>query len=121
MSTRLSIDQLERMKVHELADLLANIVLLLRRMPDVECRELLQSIPDDVNLSQTYHAEAASTSATGTWNGAELKKKTVAELKQIADELHVSYSSKTKKDELLAKITARSAGGRSEQYTIQEL
>jgi hypothetical protein len=121
MSNRLTVDQLERMKVHELADLLANVVLLLRRMPDVECRELLQSVPDDVHLSRTHHAESASASATGTWDGADLKKKTVPALRKIADELHISYSSKTKKDELLAKILARSTSGRSEQYAIQEL
>ena len=40
MSLRISIDQLEQMKTHELADLLANIVLVLRRMPDVPCTQL---------------------------------------------------------------------------------
>lgn len=121
MSTRLTTDQLERMKVHELADLLANVVLLLRRMPNVECRELLQSVPDDVHLSQTDHAESASISTAKAWDSEALGKKTVPELKIIAKELHISCPAKIRKDELIAKITARSASGRSEQYAIQEI
>ncbi len=42
MSTRITVEQLEHMKTHELAELLANVVLVLRRMPNVECRELMQ-------------------------------------------------------------------------------
>ena len=45
MGTRMTIDQLEQMKTHELADLLANVVLLLRRMPDVACKQLVQQVP----------------------------------------------------------------------------
>jgi Rho termination factor, N-terminal domain len=119
MSTRITVDQLERMKVHELADLLANVVLLLKRMPNVECRELLQSVSDDVHFSQAHNPESASPAKI--WDGEELRKKTVADLKKIADELHISYSTKSKKDELVAKILARSASGRSEQYAIQEI
>src|SRR6266702_4689950 len=46
MGTRLTIDQLEKMKTHELADMLASVVLLLRRLPDVECKQLVQHVPD---------------------------------------------------------------------------
>ena len=42
MSTRITVEQLEHMKTHDLAELLANVVLVLRRMPDVQCRELMQ-------------------------------------------------------------------------------
>lgn len=119
MTTRITVDQLERMNVHDLADLLANVVLLLKRMPNVECRELLQTIPDDRHLSQTYRPEQPSPAKA--WSEEELRKKTVADLRKIADGLHLSYSTKIKKDELVVKILARAAGGRSEQYAIQEL
>src|SRR6266568_1771374 len=46
MGTRLTIDQLEKMKTHELADMLASVVLLLRRLPDVECKQLVRHVPD---------------------------------------------------------------------------
>jgi hypothetical protein len=42
MVTSMTIDQLENMKTHELAELLSNVVLLLRRMPNVECRQFTQ-------------------------------------------------------------------------------
>lgn len=122
MTTRITIDQLERMKVHDVADLLANIVLLLKRMPNVECRELLQTLPDEIHLQQKYRPEQLS--STRVWNEQDLKDKKVADLKKIADELHIPYTSRIKKDELAAKILARSAradSGRSEQYAIQEL
>jgi hypothetical protein len=37
---RISAQDLEAMKTHDLADLLANVVLLLRRMPNVEVAQL---------------------------------------------------------------------------------
>lgn len=122
MTTRITVDQLERMKVHDVADLLANVVLLLKRMPNVECRELLQTLPDEIHLQQEYRPEQLS--STRVWNEQDLKDKKVADLKKIADELHIPYTSRIKKDELAAKILARSAradSGRSEQYAIQEL
>lgn len=122
MTTRITVDQLERMKVHDVADLLANVVLLLKRIPNVECRELLQTLPDEIHLQQEYRPEQLS--STRVWNEQDLKDKKVADLKKIADELHIPYTSRIKKDELAAKILARSAradSGRSEQYAIQEL
>lgn len=122
MTTRITVDQLERMKIHDVADLLANVVLLLKRMPNVECRELLQTLPDEIHLQQEYRPEQLS--STRVWNEQDLKDKKVADLKKIADELHIPYTSRIKKDELAAKILARSAradSGRSEQYAIQEL
>lgn len=122
MTTRITVDQLERMKIHDVADLLANVVLLLKRMPNVECRELLQTLPDEIHLQQEYRPEQLS--STRVWNEQDLKDKKVADLKKIADELHIPYTSRIKRDELAAKILARSAradSGRSEQYAIQEL
>lgn len=126
MNTRLTIEQLEQMKTHELADLLANVVLLLRRMPDVECGQLTQ-IPDIFHLPELPAASPAQpqisdeVSAGNTTRAEDLRKKTVPELKKIATELHVSYTGKTKKDELINKIQAKQAHGHSEQYTIQHL
>jgi hypothetical protein len=119
MSTRITVEQLERMKVHELADLLANVVLLLKRMPNVECRELLQSVPDDVHFSQAENASQPSSEKT--WDEKELRKMKKDDLTKVAKELHISFSSKATKNDLIEKILARPAGGRSEQYAIQEM
>jgi len=127
MNTRLTIEQLEHMKTHELADLLANVVLLLRRMPDVECGQLTQildifHLPESsVASSPTQPQISEEAPAENTITAADLRKKTVPELKKIATELHVSYTGKTKKDELINKILARQAHGHSEQYAIQHL
>jgi len=119
--TYLTIEQLEGMKTHELADLLGNIALLLRRMPDVACGELIQPIPsDDVFiLAEVPQKVSPKMPLTET----ELKKRstTVAMLKKIADELIISYSSKPTKGELINKILARAATGRSEQFAIRDL
>ncbi len=37
---RLTVDDLEKMTTHDLADLLANVVLVLKRLPDVPVKEL---------------------------------------------------------------------------------
>jgi hypothetical protein len=119
--TYLTIEQLEGMKTHELADLLGNIALLLRRMPDVACGELIQPIPSDDVLMAAEVPQKVSPEIPLT--EAELKKRstTVAMLKKIADELFISYSSKPTKGELIDKILARAATGRSEQFTIQDV
>lgn len=116
MNTRITVDQLEHMKTHELADLLANVVLLLRRMPDVECRQLT------AQLSVEDLAEELPTAMPApTFSADDLRKKSVVELKKIAHDLSVLFNSKTKKDELVSKILARQGHGRSEQYAIQEI
>src|SRR5438105_15881451 len=122
MSTRITIDQLEKMKTHELADLLANVVLLLRRMPDVECRDLVQQFPT-INFSiEREAAQPATVSGTPvSLTPDELKKKNVTELKKIANDLHIPAVSKLKKDELVSKILARNVSGRSEQFAIRDL
>ncbi len=119
--TYLTIEQLEGMKTHELADLLGNIALLLRRMPDVACGELMQPIPGDDVFITAEVSQKASPKIPLT--EAELKKRstTVAMLKKIADELIISYSSKPTKGELIDKILARAASGRSEQFAIQDV
>ena len=119
--TYLTIEQLEGMKTHELADLLGNIALLLRRMPDVACGELMQPIPNDDVFITAEVPQKASPKIPLT--EAELKKRstTVAMLKKIADELIISYSSKPTKGELIDKILARAATGRSEQFAIQDV
>ncbi len=119
MGTRLTIDQLEKMKTHELADMLANVVLLLRRMPDVECKQLLQPVPGNQNGEQPplEHVSAPASSFTHE----ELEEKKVTELKTLAKELHVLYSATTKKPELITRILAKSANGRSEQRAMLDM
>ncbi|SRR5579884_765440 len=127
MNRRFSIEQLEHMKTHDLADLLANVVLLLRRMPDVECGQLMMQMPEALN-AQDLSADASIASQTSetispidNLTAADLRKKNVAELKKIAAELHVSYSVRIKKEELISKILTRQEHGHSEQYAIQNL
>ncbi len=119
--TYLTIEQLEGMKTHELADLLGNIAMLLRRMPDVACGQLTEPIPADNVFMETDIPQRTSPKISLT--EAELKKKstTVKDLKKIADELFISYNSKTLKEELINKILARVASGHSEQYAIRDL
>lgn len=118
MGTRMKIDQLEQMKTHELADLLASVVLLLRRMPNVACKELFEQVPDHNGLEQPEIVHALLPSPSFTRE--ELGKKKVDELKKLAKELHVRSSS-TRKDDLINKILARRPDGHSEQRAIQDL
>jgi Rho termination factor, N-terminal domain len=145
MGTHITIDQLERMKTHELADLLSNVVLLLRRMPNVECREFTSQSPtDDIPEGIRDHAKIASPSSEEnqpstdqrvvpgqslgtdqspsptTWTVADLEGKKVQELKQIANDLHLPLPSKIKKDDLLNKLRVRLSRSHSEQYAIQD-
>lgn len=122
MNTRFTVEQLEQMKTHELADLLANVVLVLRRMPNVECKQL-GHIPETVQLpDQSIPSPAAAQTPVSNGITAEdLQSKTVPQLKKIATELHVSYTGRIKKDELIAKILSRQTKGHSEQYAIQHL
>ncbi|SRR6266487_2798452 len=119
MRTRMTIDQLEQMKTHELADLLANVVLLLRRMPDVECKQLVQQVPSNEFLEPPKVEQVAMPTASHTRAG--LAKRKVAELKILAKELNVFFSSSIKKDDLINRILAKSADGHSEQRAIQDL
>ncbi|GAC1564748.1 MAG: hypothetical protein NVS2B2_33480 [Ktedonobacteraceae bacterium] len=133
MSLRMTVDQLEQMKTHELADLLANIVLVLRRMPDVPCTQLQQKfIEPEAIHSETGKkkaqgttasvAEAQSVQATSlpSFTEEELRKKKVADLQKIVATLHIATSSK-KKDDLITKILARQGQEHSEQFAIQHL
>lgn len=43
---RYDIKQLENMKTHDLADLLANFVLILRRLPDIPFSQLQDQVPE---------------------------------------------------------------------------
>lgn len=120
MGTRLTIDQLEKMKTHELADMLANVVLLLRRMPDVECKQLLQPVPGNQNGEQPSleHVSAPASSFTHE----ELEEKNVPELKALAKELNVFIPpSVRKKGDVISRILARSADGRSKQRALLDM
>lgn len=140
MSTRITVDQLEQMKTYELADLLANIVLVLRRMPDVPCKQLQQEPGETTSVQQSKPGkqndatkrrktaaiveeqplQQASTSST-SFTEEELKKKTIADLKKMANNLHVIFSSKAKKDELISKILSRQGHEHSEQYAMMNV
>ncbi len=106
MSTRLTVAQLERMKTHELADLLAEIVLVLRRMPDVECRELGSStaiIEEQIVQAEQTLPPATLPEKQVKFMAAELEAKKVADLKEIAKNLHLTFTSKSTKKNLSAK------------------
>ncbi len=119
MKTRITVEQLEQMKTHELADLLGNVALLLRRMPDVECSQLVRQDPgDEVFLRAELSQRSRSTSP---FTQIELQKKKLEELKKIADDLFISYPGRIKKYDLISKILARSVHSHSEQFAIQDL
>jgi|SRR5947209_16723894 len=118
MGTRMTIDQLEKMKTHELADMLANVVLVLRRLPDVECKQLVQQVPSDQDKERPTPVPPAPPPSTFTRG--ELAKKKLDELKMLAKELNVRCPARIKKDELIDKILVRPTDGRSEQWAIQD-
>jgi hypothetical protein len=115
MSTRLTVEQLESMKTHELADLLANVVLLLRRMPNVECRQLSAQFAENALQSESQPARPLALTL------AELKSYKLDELKKLAHDLDIPFSSKVRKDELINKIHAWQSNTHSEQYAIQNI
>ena len=119
MGTRLTIDQLEKLKTHELADMLANVVLLLRRMPDVECKQLIQQVPGNQHVKDpgSEHVSAPASSYTRE----ELEKKRVTELKILAKKLNVLGFSTMNKGGLIVGILAKSADGRSEQRALLDM
>ena len=138
-------EQLESMTTHELADMLSNIVMLLRRMPDVPCQELVAQASNtehdaDISPALSEHIPATiSTTSTNeqensTQNGQEAslqeridafmndKKMTVPRLKSMADELGVPYPTKATKADLAKRVAERQMrGGHSEQYAIMNL
>ena len=116
MGTRLTISQLEQMKTHELAELLANVVLLLRRLPDIEYKQLVGQISSRQEIAQSKTEQAAM--PTTFLSREELARRKVPELKALAKELNVLFSVSLKKEDLINKILARSADGRSEQRAI---
>ena len=119
MATRLTTDQLEKMKTHELADMLANIVLLLRRLPDVECKQLVQHVPDMPVGEQSTSKQVATMRSSIT--RVELEKMKVADLKTLAGELNVLYAAKDAKPKLIEKFLAKPLDGHSEQRAIQDM
>ena len=119
MGTRLTIDQLEKMKTHELADMLANVVLLLKRMPDVECKQLVRHVPDIQVVDPSAFEPVATMRSSLT--RAELEKMKVPELKALAHELNVLYAAKDPKPKLIEKILAKPLDGHSEQRAIQDM
>jgi hypothetical protein len=115
MSTRLTVEQLESMKTHELADLLANVVLLLRRMPNVECRQLSTQFVENAHQPEQQPARQFALTL------AELKNHKMDELKKLAHDLDIPFASKIKKDELINKIHTWQSHTHSEQYAIQNI
>jgi hypothetical protein len=128
VNTRFTIEQLEQMKTHDLADLLANVVLVLKRMPNVECRELASSFSggeEDGGMLeqevQTGGLEMAKVKEKVKFSAAELEAKKVGEIKDIAKELHLTVLSKSTKKEMIGKILVRQEQEYSDQFTIQNL
>lgn len=140
MDTRITFDQLEQMKTHEIADLLTNVVRVLRRFPNVDCSQLFSdtSVPQADDLSSEMLVELATADeamiALPQFNGTleaneaalpitadDLTIMTVAQLKVLAKELSIPIASKIKKDELVTKILARKLRNRSEQLMMQQI
>ena len=119
MKTHITIEQLEQMKTHELADLLSNLALLLRRMPDVPCGQLTQQIPDDKVYRQQELPQQVLLTSASTYEA--LNKKKLVELKKLADDQLISYTGNIKKADLIKKILAQPADGHSEQYAMRDL
>jgi hypothetical protein len=103
MTTRLTIEQLERMKTHELADLLVNVAFVLRRMPNIECQQLSTLLPYQEPPTEILQQPVMVSAFTA----AELKKKTLVELREIAMDIQLSVPKRMKKDELIQKLLTR--------------
>ena len=142
-------EQLESMTTHELADMLSNIVMLLRRMPDVPCQELTAQVSNteqNIDVSSettspttstptipaevsTHHQEASEQNGQGVSSLQERidafmndKKMTIAKLRSMADELGIPYPTKPTKADLAKRVAERQMrGGHSEQYAIMNL
>lgn len=137
-------EQLEQMRTHEVADLLSNLVMALRRLPDVPWRELQQqpSTEPELVAVQPKVAEKKApkgrkkggpttkieqvVSFTSSDNGtllteAILKEKKLADLKKIATDLNITGRSTATKEQLIEKILERQARGHSEQFAIQNM
>ena len=122
MNTRFTVTQLERMTTHELADLLGNIVILLKRLPDVECKQLEQVFPDSEPAAEAAAAKVESSAPVSKkYTAAELKNTKAQELKEIAKGLHLTFAAKATKDVLIGKILAYQEQGYSDQFAIQHL
>ncbi|GCE13129.1 Rho termination factor N-terminal domain-containing protein [Tengunoibacter tsumagoiensis] len=124
MKNRLTSTDLEKMKTHELAELLTDVVLLLKRLPDVPFQNLVMHQLESTSAPRLT-SEASSPLelplAVTSLTDSELKKKTVPELKKIAKELHIRYAADSKKADLIEKIVRHSGHTHSEQYLIQDL
>jgi hypothetical protein len=122
MNTRFTVNQLERMKTHELAELLSNVVLVLKRLPDVEFRELgSQLVQVKEQEEPVAPAAQAQSQQPRKFTPAELDAKKVAEIRQIAKDLQLTVTSKSTKKELVPKILVRQEQEYSEQFAIQHL
>lgn len=120
----ISIDQLEQMTTHELADMLSNIVLLLRRMPNVTWQEL-QS-PQNPTPAASIAERAPEVQAPSPSHGLlreELEKMHKPGLQEIAKDLNMIVAKNARKEDLINKILSRQSrqDGHSEQYAIQNL
>jgi len=100
MDTRITIDQLERMKTHEVADLLSNVVLLLRRMPNVECRQFTNDDTPITNSQPTEKVVEQPPTPTPP-TPVDRKGKKPTKLKKIADDLSIE----TVSEQVPAKTT----------------
>ena len=121
MATRITLEHLEKMKTQEVADLLASVVLLLKRLPDVPYSQLLQQAPFDDHKSIDGEQSAPASIPSVPLTREVLAKKKVAELKLLAKEMNVLFASTTKKDDLINKILARSQNGQSEQRAMLDM
>src|SRR6266700_2721323 len=117
MNTPIAVKQLEQMTTHELATVLSEVVLLLRRLPNVKWQDLQQA-------EQTIATKQVQEIHPQVLILEELKKMRIADLQEIAKDLHMHVPAKTRKDDLIARIIARQGRqdyNHSEQYAIQDI
>lgn len=120
MGTQITVKQLEQMTTHELANMLSEVVFLLRRLPDVKWQDLQQA-EQTVQTPATQQPQEVHPHVLML---EELSKMHVPDLREIAKDLHMHVPAKTKKDDLIAKIIARQGRqdyNHSEQYAIQDI
>ena len=120
MATQITVKQLEQMTTHELANMLSEVVFLLRRLPNVKWQDLQQAeqAGQTPNMSQTQEVHPHVLMLE------ELSKMHIPDLREIAKDLHMHVPAKTKKGDLIARIIARQGRqdyNHSEQYAIQDI
>jgi hypothetical protein len=120
MATQITVKQLEQMTTHELANMLSEVVFLLRRLPNVKWQDFQQT----EQRAQTTTTQQPQEVHPHMLMLEELKKMRIPDLQEIAKDLHMHVPARIKKDDLISRIIARQGRqdyNHSEQYAIQDI